>query len=360
MIRITDSLICLTPLSFSFLLCSYLSPILQTPLFSIATIVGAGCLVKLSVKDIKRISAQLKAAAGGGAAIAHYCDSHTAQREQRILEWLLNMTSTPLATGIVNKSAKDLSATTEDWQAIEEVCGHGERDFHDAYGALPLTAAEINHFRRNHRNAGGAAERDFAALNCDLPPPLAKLYGQYRYQARLDAEATLFVAVATGSPRIAATMADLMAVGGFACGHKSLMYATRSYAISAAMDTSQLIDVVNCEVMRRLRLSHDHYDHLLAASPEDLALLAANFVRQYAMSAIDFANKATLLSEARQDVARLQPAERLNIAINDGDLPISAPWVERLCEGYERLLPKWNSSFARVETWVDVLDEKFG
>lgn len=236
-----------------------------------------------------------------------------------------------------------ISEPMDDWQSVCNITGHSVEDFAAAGVELPLSAAEIDHFRRNHREMDRLVGRDFLAARCDLPSPVAELYGLYRHRARLDAEATLFVAQATGSTRVARLMADMLAVGGFASANECLTHVSMSYAVPAAFDTSALIDRAADEAMRRLAMPIENPSHLLKLSPDEISVLANNIVERNVLPAHEFLEKANLLAEARQDVNRFAAHERFSIAIEEGDLPASKDWVMRLCEAYDRLLNGWAS-----------------
>lgn len=272
----------------------------------------------------------------------------TLTSSQKIVAWLFNFTprSNPAATSSFEQrlqiTAESVSPL-DDWQTVASLCGHGAVDFADADVGLPLTAAEIDHFRRNHRETDNLVGRDFLAAKSDLPSPLAELYGLYRHRSRIDAEATLFVAQATGSNRIPRIMADLLAVGGFANGLEYIPHQTLAYSIAAAFDTSELIDRTAQEAARRLALPIEHPAHLLKLSPDEIAVLAANIVENNIMSGVDFLEKARLLTEARQDVNRLPVHQQFITVIGEHDLPLDKSWVMRLCAAYARIFDRWVS-----------------
>lgn len=271
--------------------------------------------------------------------------------EPKILRWLLRMggktvTNCNAALKVVVEAAQPAE---DDWQTVASLCGHRAEDFAAANVELPLTAAEIDYFRRNHRETDMLVGRDFLAAKCDLPTPLCELYGLYRHRARLDTEAALFVAQATGSTRVAQIMADLLAIGGFANGHECIAHMTATYAIAAAFDTAPLIDRANQEAMRRLQLPIDHPAHLLKLSPDEISVLAVNLVEKNVLSASDFLEKANLLAEARQDVNRLPAHQHLATAIGERDLPIDQEWVVRLCAGYARIFESWVAGLPEIE-----------
>ena len=200
----------------------------------------------------------------------------------------------------LNRETEDASADAvggsplfDDWQTIASICGHAINDFIAAGASLPLTGAEIDHFRRNHRGTENHISRDFLAARTDLPSPLAEIYGLYLHRGRVDAEATLFVAQATGSTRVARTMADLLAIGAFANGLEFISYLGITYSVPAAFDTSDLIDQANHEAARRLALPADHPAHLLKLTPDEKNQRArlCNIAEQHAMTGPGFPRK---------------------------------------------------------------------
>lgn len=227
-----------------------------------------------------------------------------------------------------------------DWETVQAICGYSAADFAAATAPLPLTAATIQHFCRNHRDCGASLAGQFEAVGQDVPEALAVLYSVYHTQTRLDAEAALFLAQTSGSTRVAACMADLLAIGGFNQGDKSITCEGRVYAIAAAFDTASVIDSVNLEARERLLLPPDHPDHLLQLSPDAISVLAISFADRHRLSPGAFFRKANLLAEARQDVNRFPSPERFAIALYEGDLPISEAWVVRLLAAMRAILPK--------------------
>jgi hypothetical protein len=237
----------------------------------------------------------------------------------------------------------------DDWQTIASICGHAINDFIAAGASLPLTGAEIDHFRRNHRGTENHISRDFLAARTDLPSPLAELYGLYLHRGRVDTEAALFIAQATGSTRVARTMADLLAIGGFANALEFISYLGITYSVPAAFDTSDLIDQANHEAARRLALPADHPGHLLKLTPDEISVLASQIAEQHGISAPDFLEKANLLAEARQDVTRLPIEKHFTTAIAEGDLPVKQLWAARLCAAYARIFEGWIAGIAEIE-----------
>ena len=241
----------------------------------------------------------------------------------------------------------------DDWQTIASLCGHTINDFIAAGASLPLTGAEIDHFRRNHRGTENHISRDFLAARTDLPSPLAELYGLYLYRSRVDAEAALFIAQSTGSTRVARTMADLLAIGSFANGLEFITYLGITYSVPVAFDTSDLIDQANHEAARRLALPVDHPAHLLKLNPDEISVLASQIAEQHAIPATDFLEKSNLLTEARQDVTRLPVEEHFTTAISERDLPIKKLWVTRLCAAYIRIFEGWVAGVPDIEAALD-------
>ncbi len=244
----------------------------------------------------------------------------------------------------------------DDWQMIASLSGHAVQELLASGMELPLSAAEIDHFRRNHRGADRFVERDFWAARSDLPSPVADLYSLYRNRARLDTEATLFVAQATGSVRVARIMADLLAIGAFASGHECVAHLTTTYAVAAALDTSDLIDRACDEALRRLALPIESPSHLLKLTPDEIGVLAGHIVGRHVLSSADFLEKANLLAEARQDVHRMPSHRRLAAALAEGDLPTGKAWVLRLCEAYARIFKSWISDMPEVTALVPALE----
>jgi len=277
--------------------------------------------------------------------------------DQKIVSWLFRMTARS-SSGITTKGVASSNKTnpfdktsqflidrarrpSDDWQTIETLSGHSMQDFAEAGTDLPLSAAEIDHFRRNHRETDRLVGRDFLSYHNDLPSPLAELYGLYRHRARLDTEASLFVAQATGSARIARAMADLLAIGAFASGNECVSHLSMTYSVPAAFDTSALIDRACDEALRRLALPIESPAHLLKLSPDEISVLANNIVERHVMAAHDFLEKANALAEARQDVHRMQVSKRFTTAFTDGDLPQGKAWSLRLKGAYETMFPNW-------------------
>lgn len=284
-------------------------------------------------------------------------DPLAAGKSEKVLEWLARLAQ-PGVAELLNQNQPQNSKTSvpqagayeqqDDWQIICNLSGHSLSDFTNAGATLPLTAAEVDHFRRNHRCLENHISRDFLAARTDLPSPLAELYSLYLHRARVDVEAALFVAQATGSIRVARAMADLLSVGGFANGLEYIPYVSQTFSVPAAFDTSDMIDRANQEALRRLTLAADNPSHLLQLTPDEIGILAIHMVEQHAMSATVFLDKAHRLAEARQDVTRLPLNTQFATALQEGDLPANEPWVMRLCVAYARLLPAWVADLPEV------------
>ena len=280
--------------------------------------------------------------------------------DQKIVGWLCRMTArndnaanytypsfSPPASPFARSQAfltQRAMPLLDDWQTVASIAGHNVEDFMYAGIDLPLSAAEIDHFRRNHRETDRLVGRDFLCTRCDLPSPLAELYGLYRHRARLDAESTLFVAQATGSTRVARIMADLLSIGAFASGHECITHVSMTYSVPAAFDTSDLIDKTADEATRRLAISIDNPCHLLKMTPDEISVLANNIVERSALSPSAFLEKANQLAEARQDVHRLPTERQFVTAIHEGDLLTEKAWVSRLTDAYGRIFPAWPNS----------------
>jgi hypothetical protein len=272
-------------------------------------------------------------------------------QSDKLLEWLSRFSRTGLSFAGLNqafdqseKAAVDPahgSGLDDDWQTVANLSGYSINDFASAGASLPLTAAEIDHFRRNHRDTESHISRDFLTARSELPSPLSELYGLYLHRARVDAEATLFVAQATGSTRVARVMADLLAIGGFANALEFISHGGVSYSVPVAFDTSEIIDCANHEAARRVALAADHPSHLLKLTPDEIGVLASNIAEKNALETAAFLGKARLLAEARQDVTRLPVSQHFATAIIERDLPIGDAWVARLCAAYARILEGW-------------------
>jgi hypothetical protein len=278
-------------------------------------------------------------------------------RSPLLLEWLSRLTHPGFPHGLLSLpadrkesvSAIDKEPRVDDWNTIAHICGYTLEDFFDAGTPLPLTVAEVDYFRRNHRGTENHISRDFLTAQTDLPSPLAELYGLYLHRSRIDAEAALWVAQSTSSTRVASVMADLLAIGAFANGLEYVSSMGITYSVPCAFDTSSEIDHANREAARRLALPADHPSHLLKLKPDELGVLAAAIVEQNALASADFLEKANLLSEARQDVTRLPTKLHFSTAVAEHDLPIQALWVERLVNAFVRLFPEWVIDLPEVQ-----------
>ncbi len=278
-------------------------------------------------------------------------------RSPHLLEWLARLARKEIPFDLSSSSfdRKESVAFTnrepcpDDWNTVAHVCGYAMEDFLDAGSSLPLTSAEIDYFRRNHCGAENQVSRDFLTAQVDLPSPLAELYGLYRYRARIDAEAALWVAQSTSSLRVASIMADLLSIGAFANGLEYVSYMGVTYSVPCAFDTSAEIDHANREAARRMELPADHPSHILKLKPDELGVLAASIAERNALSPADFLQKANLLSEARQDVTRLPSKLHFATVVVERDLPVQAEWSERLLNAFVRHFPKWVISLPEVQ-----------
>jgi len=280
-------------------------------------------------------------------------------RNPRLLEWLTRLTQPGLSLDMLSQpfdiddkisvEAPIETPHADDWNTIAHICGHSMRDFKEAGTAMPLTAAEIDHFRRNHRGTENHISRDFLTAQTDLPSPLAELYGLYRHRARIDAESALFLAQSTSSMRVARVMADLLAIGAFANGLEYVSYLGITYSVPCAFDTSTEIDRANMEAARRLALPADHPSHLLKLTPDELGVLASSIAEKNAMAPSDFLEKANLLSEARQDVNRLPSAQHFTTAVIERDLSMQNPWMVRLASAYARVFASWVAGLPEIQ-----------
>ncbi|MDD5585467.1 MAG: hypothetical protein PHY92_00730 [Alphaproteobacteria bacterium] len=282
--------------------------------------------------------------------------------DQKIIAWLFRSTvkthPTASLSGVLSyaeawRGLTEPNGSQDDWQIVANLCGYQVDDFITASAGLPLTAAEIDHFRRNHRETDILVGRDFLAAKSDLPSPLAELYGLYLHRARQDTEAALFVTQATGSTRVARIMGDLLAIGGFANGHECISHLTMTYSVPAAFDTSDLIDHANHEAARRLALPIEHPAHFLKLSPDEIGILAADIAERNVLSGPDFLEKANLLAEARQDVTRLPASQQFVTAVTERDLPVHQIWVSRICAAYARLFENWVMGVPEIDAVVN-------
>lgn len=263
---------------------------------------------------------------------------------QRLTGQRLDLASPAVQTAAAQAlDARLAIEVTGDWEAIQAICGYGQNEFALALSGgqagLPLTAAAIQHFCRNHRDCDASLPGQFEALGCEVPAALAVFYSIYHTQTRFDAEAALFLAQSSGTTRVARTMADLLTIGGFQLGDKSINCEGRVYAVAAAFDTAAVIDAANQEALARLTLPADDPEHLLQLSPDAIGLLAARLAESTRMAPIAFFRKANLLAEARQDVNRFPAHERFAVALYEGDLPISESWVVRLIAAMRTVVP---------------------
>jgi len=284
------------------------------------------------------------------------------RQSDKLLEWLARFSRSGLSFASLNQSFdQNLKAAidpahgsglADDWQTVANLCGYSVGDFVNAGSPLPLTAAEIDHFRRNHRGTESHISRDFLAARSDLPSPLSELYGLYLHRARLDAEAALFVAQATGSTRVARIMADLLTIGGFANALEYISHMGVTYSVPAAFDTAEIIDCANHEAARRLALAADHPSHLLKLTPDEIGVLASNIAEKNTMEAPAFLEKARLLAEARQDVTRLPISQHFTTAIIERDVPIYTSWGSRLVAAFTRILEGWVIDLPEAENVV--------
>lgn len=295
-------------------------------------------------------------------------DLTASARSPRLLEWLARLTQPGMTLDLLtldklreppSRADKiDIAPPRpqpdgDDWNAVANICGYGAADFADAASPLPLTSAEIDHFRRNHRGIETHIGQDFLAARADLPSPLAEFYGLYLHRARVDTESALFLAQATGSTRVARLMGDLLAIGAFANGMEYIGYLGANYSVPAAFDTAAHIDRANAEALRRLAMPTDNPSHLLHMTPDELGVLASSIAERTMMSPQDFLEKANLLSESRQDVNRLPPAQHFATAVIDHDLPVQTPWVARLCAAFAHIMPRWVAGLPETESVVN-------
>ena len=229
-----------------------------------------------------------------------------------------------------------------DWEAIQAICGYSQAEFTDGGvvdPVLPLTAAAIQHFCRNHRDCDASLTGQFECLDESVSAALAAFYELYHAQTLLDAEAALFIAQSSGSVRVARSMADMLTIGSFNLADRAFHCEGRIYAVATAFDTAQVIDAINAEAVARLALPNDDTEHLLQLTPDAIGLLAARIAASSRLQPRVFFRKANLLAEARQDVNRFPARERFAVALYEGDLPVSEPWVSRLVAGMRHMVP---------------------
>jgi hypothetical protein len=285
--------------------------------------------------------------------------SAASARSPRLLEWLKHLTQPGFSLDMltqplhldekINVAAPQEAPQADDWNIIAHICGYTPHDFAAAKAALPLTAAEIDHFRRNHRGSENHISRDFMTAQTDLPSPLAELYGLHRHRARIDAEAALWIAQSTSSMRVPRIMADLLAIGAFANGLEYVSYLGVTYSVPCAFDTSAEIDRANMEAARRLALPVDHPSHLLKLTPDELGVLASSIAERNALQSSEFLEKANLLAEARQDVNRLSVELQFATSVAERDLPLQSPWAVRLAGAFARILPAWVKDLPEIQ-----------
>lgn len=270
--------------------------------------------------------------------------------EPKLLSWILRMSSKKRAAGAKADAAAGLMqelgtlgqlTPEDDWQVIHSLCGYSMTHFAEAGVGIPLKAAEVEYFRRNHREMDMGLSRDFVSAKSNLPKPLCELYTLYRFRALMDAEASFFVCQATGSVRVAQTMADLQAIGGFAHGHEAIAYVSQTFSVATAFDTSEIIDLVNAECLRRMQLPIEDAEHLLKLTPDEMSVCAAGIVEAHLLTATEFLEKANLLAEARQDVNRLEASRQFATAVAENDIPLHKNWATRLMVAYSRIFHHW-------------------
>ena len=99
--------------------------------------------------------------------------------------WPSKASAGPSTGRIKPRSNKADTPLLDDWQVIANICGHSFNDFVSAGATLPLTTAEIEHFRRNHRGTESHVSRDFltartrsalAALGTLRPLPASRTH----------------------------------------------------------------------------------------------------------------------------------------------------------------------------------------
>ena len=98
-------------------------------------------------------------------------------RSPRLLEWLTRLTQQGFSLDTLTHplNLKDKTSATpagetpplDDWQAVGHICGIAPQDLVRSGAPLPLTAAEIDYFRRNHRGTETHISRDFLTAQTD-------------------------------------------------------------------------------------------------------------------------------------------------------------------------------------------------
>jgi hypothetical protein len=200
------------------------------------------------------------------------------------------------------------------------------------------TTSEIRLFAQGHNAALSDIESAFLPARFELPSVLSSFYIRHLTKARRDAEAALLVAQSCGSLRIPSLMSDAFAVYGFeAAMENPVKHEGNDYSSSTADDTSLYIDAAVQLASQKLALPADHPDYLLRLNLTEVTETACDIVERLRPQPFAFLLKAKELYVARSDVSRFPPEMRFMTALNEGDLPVSEAWVQRLIEAYERL-----------------------
>jgi hypothetical protein len=253
--------------------------------------------------------------------------------ESRLVRWLTRET---LKSPVKETSPNGFSG--EDTIAFAEFTGMDVAEW-ALLGLRPaLTAAEIRHFEHAHNAALSDIESAFLPDRLDLPPQLAAFYIGYLTRARRDAEAALFIAQSTGSTRLPMLCADALAVCAFEGAiRQTIRIEGNDYALSAASDTSAIIDKTLEIARQRLAIPIDHGDHLLRLNTLEVSQLASEIVDAVSLPPFPFLMKAKELYTARADVCRFPPMDRFVTAIRENDLSSEEGWVQRIALAYGRL-----------------------
>lgn len=228
--------------------------------------------------------------------------------------------------------------TDEDGKAFAALLGM-KMDEWQRLGLKPsASASEIRLFAQGHNAALSDIESAFLPARFELPVAVSSFYIRHLTKARRDAEAALLVAQSCGSLRIPSLMADAFAVYGFeAAMNEPVRHEGNDYASAVAEDTSVYIDAAIQMASHKLALPPDHPDYLLRLNLTDMTEAACDIVERLRPAPFAFLLKAKELYLARSDVSRFPPEMRFVTALNEGDLPVSEAWVQRLILAYDRL-----------------------
>jgi hypothetical protein len=228
--------------------------------------------------------------------------------------------------------------TDEDGKAFAALLGMQPEEWRRLGLKPAATASEIRLFAQGHNAALSDIESAFLPARFELPANLSSFYIRHLTKARRDAEAALLVAQSCGSLRIPSLMADAFAAYSFeAAMSDPVQHEGNDYASTTAHDTSAYIDAAIRFASEKLSLPAEHPDYLLRMNLTDVTEAACDIVERLRPAPFAFLLKAKELFLARSDVSRFPPEMRFMTALNEGDLPVSEPWVQRLILAYERV-----------------------